>query len=455
MCILKYPILITLMFSVNLSANERPGAVFLLISPGARAVAMGSAFTGLCDDPSLLYYNPGGLGLYNKFGFLVMNQGLPPGIGRFIEERFLEFAGDIFYKNNSISPEPEWLSGLHPGMHYIYSAGIFPFKKIGNIGLSYTYLSTGITEVISSEGIYLGSYETYDYAVGLSYGTNILKRLGLGITTKYIYSLLVPAWVWEKMPELGIDKGGTGQTIAGDFGVLYKIWGCGIGFSVQNYGPRIKYMETSPGDRLPTRIRWGIVISPVVALDTILTISNYKALPFSISSIIDFKRVYDRSYDPKIPDDIWKSEGWEFIFFRYFSLRYGSFTDSLGWRIGPTEGIGFNLRNIQIDIATDQEIYDFETENWRVQIILNAIKPPEKIKNNSQLHKWLTIASTSLAPGGGQFYKGEGIKGLLFFTPSLYLGNRYFSSHSNTTKTWTLIGLGALYLASAIEALSN
>jgi hypothetical protein len=64
-----------------LVAADRPGAVFLTIPPGARALGMGTAFTGSCNDPSSFYYNPGALALYNRFGLVVLNQGLPPGIG--------------------------------------------------------------------------------------------------------------------------------------------------------------------------------------------------------------------------------------------------------------------------------------------------------------------------------------------------------------------------------------
>ncbi|KPJ73919.1 hypothetical protein AMJ52_02630 [candidate division TA06 bacterium DG_78] len=431
--LIQYIVLVILVSATQLFANDRPGAVFLSIPPGAKAVGMGSAFTASIEDPTFLYYNPGGLGLYDKFGFVVMNDFLPPGIGRFAEDRIYDL----------LNAEQGWLPALYPGMQYIYGAIIIPYNKIGNFGFSCTYLNTGITEVINTEGTYLGSYETYDYAAGLSYGKKIFDKLGIGITAKYIYSYLVPSWVWEQMPELGLDKGGTASSFAMDCGAIYRIWGFGVGASLQNLGPRIEYSSGS-SDRLPTRIRWGISLEPIVILDSLLySIHDYPIFNIPINEIFNVKFSYDRSYDPQQTDDIWKCSGWEFTFLKYLSYRRGSFI------MGTTSGFGFNLGHIEVDIAK----YYWDT--YHIQLTLNAVKPPESIRNNQTLNSVFTIASAAVVPGGGQFYKGEGIKASAFFLPSLYLGECYFSSDSKSTKTLTLIGLGALYVASAVEALLN
>jgi hypothetical protein len=439
-------------------AAERPGAVFLIISPGARQVAMGSAFTGLCDDASLLYYNPGGLGLYNTFEFTIMNQGPPPGLGRVIETGLLDImdevlASRVLYGSGYLNPDINWLPGLHPDMQYIYGTCIVPMKNLGNLGVHYTYLTTGPTSVIDPEGNYVGEYETYDYAVGISYGRSFLNnRLGFGLSGKYIYSYLVPDWVWESMPELGIDAGGTGSAVAVDAGAIFRMWGVGIGVALQNLGTRMGYTE-GDSDRLPTRFRWGIAFEPIIFVDRILSQSEH-AFP-SISRYFDAKIARDVSYDKDDFNDSWESFGIELTVFDIFSWRYGTFDDDDGARHGNTWGIGFNLRNVAIDIADDSEIYEFATNNWRVQISLRAQPPPERFQFNETLNKSLTIACATLAPGGGQFYKGEGIKGALFFIPSLYLGREYYRHESGSRKTLSLVGIGALYALSAAEALLN
>lgn len=441
----KYLILIIL-FSINthlLLAATRPSAMFLVIPPGVKAMSMGSAFSGSWDDPSSFYYNPGAIGFYNKFSFSTVNQGLPPGIGRFIEQGMLALSGKVLY-NKIVSPEPEWLPALHPDMHYISSFYAIPFYNIGTAGISFVYLTTGETVVYDENGVYLGTYETYDVATGLSYGRNFFKRLGVGITAKYIYSHLVPDWLLERMPELGIPRGGIGTAWAVDVGALYRIWGFGVGLSLQNFGTGMRYTESGSPDRLPTRIRGGISVEPLVALDSLYSIHNYKILNIPVNDILNITFNYDRAYDPEDPDDTWECSGWEFTVLKFLSYRTGSWNL---WRRRST-GIGLNLRNIEIDIA---RYFDYDA--YHVQMTFYAVKPPENIRNNKKLNNALIVGSSALAPGGGQFYKGEGIKGSLFLIPSLYLSNLYLSSEPDNKNYLALIGLGVLYLVSAAEAI--
>jgi len=431
--------MLIMLFSINahlLLAATRPGALFLIIPPGAKAMSMGTAFSGSWDDPLSFYYNPGTIGFYNRFAFSTVNQGLPPGIGRFIEQGMLDVCGRVLYKE-VIPPEPAWLSALRSDMRYVSSFYVAPFYNIGTAGISFTYLNTGETLVIDETGIYLGSYETYDVATGLSYGRNLFKRLGIGITAKYICSSLYPSWVGE---------GGLGTAFAVDLGALYRIWGLGVGVSLQNFGTGIRYTESGSPDRLPTRIRGGISVEPLVALDSLYSIHNYKILNIPVNDILNITFNYDRAYDPEDPDDTWECSGWEFTILKFLSYRTGSW--NLWWR--RSTGIGLNLRNIEIDIARY-----FDYDSYHVQMTFYAVKPPENIRNNKKLNNALLIGSSALAPGGGQFYKGEGIKGSLFLIPSIYLGNLYLSSESDNKNYLALIGLGVLYLVSAAEAISS
>jgi hypothetical protein len=427
-----------------LVAADRPGAVFLMIPPGARALGMGAAFTGSCNDPSSFYYNPGALAFYDRFGLVILNQGLPPGIGRLLEQGILVGSGTIFY-GETIHLEPSWLSQLYLDMRYVYSSYAMPIDGIGNFGLHVTYLNTGETEVRNFEGILLGTYESYDAAVSLSFGKTFFNRLGIGITGKYIYSYQVPAWVWEEMPELGIEYGGIGTAWAADIGILYRMWGVGIGASVLNLGTDIRYTESGSPFRLPLRIRGGISIEPLVTLDSLLQNRTIEIFGKPIHDIVNVTLNYDRAYDPQQPDDTWECKGCEFTFLNFFSYRVGK------WNImGNSSGFGFNLRNVELDIA---KYFGYDT--YHVQLTLHAIEPPENIKNNKTLNTWLTVASAAIAPGGGQFYKGEGIKASLFFVPGLYLGNSFLTTDSGTTRDLSLVGLVILYVGAGLEALLN
>ena len=67
----KWTVAILMAVAGSLSAAERPGAAFLSMGVGARAAALSSAYTGVADDTSALYWNPAGLaGLTHREGLL-------------------------------------------------------------------------------------------------------------------------------------------------------------------------------------------------------------------------------------------------------------------------------------------------------------------------------------------------------------------------------------------------
>lgn len=57
----KWTVAILAAMTGSLWAAERPGAAFLSMGVGARAAALSSAYTGVADDTSALYWNPAGL----------------------------------------------------------------------------------------------------------------------------------------------------------------------------------------------------------------------------------------------------------------------------------------------------------------------------------------------------------------------------------------------------------
>jgi len=434
--------LVIILIQINLLHADRPGAVFLMIPPGAKALARGAGFTGDCNDPVSFYYNPAAIAFHDKFTLTILNQGLPPGMGRLIEQGILAAAGEVFY-GETIQPEPAWLDQLQSDMVYNYFTYAMSIHGIGSIGLSTTYINTGVTEVYTVDGTYLGSFETYDAALGITYGKKLLNRFGVGITSKYIYQYALPAWVSLGLPELDFDQSGIGTAWAVDLGILYRLWGLNIGASAQNLGTNIRYTESGSLYRLPLRIRGGVSIEPFVFFDSLYQKQPTKIFGKPIYDVINIKLNYDNAYDPYEPDDTWESFGCEITFWNFFSYRTGKWD-----YMGTSRGIGFNLRNVEIDIAKY-----FNWDTYHVQLTFHSISPPDNIKNDLKLHRSLIAASSLLAPGGGQFYKGESIKGSLFFVPSMYLGRTILTSDSDSDKTYAAFGLVALYIGAAIEAL--
>lgn len=351
---------LTLFFTACFGAFEYPGAVFLMIWPAARPTSLGGAFVALADDASATYYNPAGQSFQNSFNATLMHC--------------------------------NWLPGLYPGMYYEFLAVTHSLPK-GTIGGNIIYLNTGKTEVINSRGEYLGEYTTFDLAFTLSYGYRILPQLGAGLSWKFIYSFLVPEWVWEAMPELGITSGGTGITWGVDFGLLYKPFrwlNCGA--SVANLGPNISYTASGESDPIPRMLRLGVNFTPIEKEDLKLNIPIEMVI-----GLTTFK--WDSlGYEFK---DAWKSLGIEISFAKMIHARIGYFEDVHGWRggletvIGEGEeekrevksiiswllgaksrvtrfglcyGFGLGVKNFSIDLGFDHMIYSFPTLNWKISI---------------------------------------------------------------------------------------
>jgi len=357
--------LVLLLLAGAISASQNPGAVFLMIWPGARPTSLAGAFTAISNDASSVYYNPGGLA-------------------------FLE-------RTNATLMHCNWLPGLWPGMYYEYLAVTHNLKDQGTLGLNVIYLTTGETDVINDRGEFLGRYTTFDVAPTLGYGFPVLSNLGVGISAKLIYSFLVPDWVWRAMPELGIEKGGTGITWAFDAGVLYKPFPyLNAGVAITNIGPNISYTSSGESDPLPRMLRLGLAYYPVQKEIFRLGITpeiNKIIVGMFSDTLKSFSQQFSEEWR-----DAWKSLGLEgelnlgevagFARLGYFEditgqrggvvlekdgLTYhyslwdiltrqklGSFK-SLGWTFGG----GIKFQRFQFDLGVDQFIYDFSTSNYK------------------------------------------------------------------------------------------
>lgn len=162
------------------------GAQFLKMGVGARACAMGEAFTGVADDPSALFWNQAGLSQLNRVGVLAM-------------QNF-------------------WLLD----MSYQYLAFAVP-SAIGTFGVSAAYSSSGTIPGYENfqETV---EYTAYDAAATLSYGRNIVRigagSLGLGLGGRVIQQAI------ENEAALGF---------AGDLGILYTSGGSAVEHNASDY----------------------------------------------------------------------------------------------------------------------------------------------------------------------------------------------------------------------------
>ena len=205
-----------LLFVLAGTSVAEPGsstAAFLQIPVGARAVALGGAYTALATDAYAMHYNPAGLGLSPR---------------------------EIVFAHN------EYVLDLSQE----YIAYVHPLDK-GAIGASVNYFDLGkfdktvIVGPVTNPTNFSsrGSFDASNYAITVGYGRQILvDGFYLGISGKYISQ--------------SIDSY-DGQTAAIDFGAYYQKPGSplSLGLSILNIGDKIKM--NAKYDALPLTFRVG------------------------------------------------------------------------------------------------------------------------------------------------------------------------------------------------------
>lgn len=181
-------------FKTDVTKVGTAAVPFLTIGVGARANAMGGAFSSVANDVTALFWNPAGIAKLNS------NQ-----IGLI---------------------HSDWIADLrHDFIGLSLSLGVY-----GNVGFSLNALTMDeiivrTPELPDGTGERAGSY---DMAIGLSYARSLTDRLSIGGTGK-----LVKSQLWH----MGA------QTMAFDLGVIFSnIFDTfQLGASITNMGGKIKY----------------------------------------------------------------------------------------------------------------------------------------------------------------------------------------------------------------------
>ncbi len=189
---------------------------------------MGNAGVAVADNANAMFWNPSGLAFQNKTQ-----------VG-------------ITHAN--------WLPEFDAGLFYEYLVGTYHVEDVGTFGASVTYLNLGEIEIRNIQGITEGTYNSYELAVGVSYGYRVSDRLGLGTSLRTIYSKLAPS--------NNQGDSGTAATVAGDLSALYRTAPFSLGGSqatfsaganLANMGGRMQYREVKQA--LPMNLRFGYALT--------------------------------------------------------------------------------------------------------------------------------------------------------------------------------------------------
>ncbi len=200
------------------------GAIFLLISPGARAGGLGEAQVAVTDDAYASYWNPAGLG--------------------FLKGQEL-----------SLMYVPEWLPGFNlDDMYYSFAAYRKHYPYLGTIGGHIIFLSLGEQTRTDEAANYLGSFSSYMAALTISYSALLSNKSSFGLNAKIFH---------QHLTDLGAggEKGKGYSTDFGfDIGYMHKEFlspRLDLGVTVTNIGPKVSFIDPAQADPQPTNFTLG------------------------------------------------------------------------------------------------------------------------------------------------------------------------------------------------------
>ena len=207
---------------------------FLQIEPDSRGAAMGNTGVAIADNASAMFWNPAGL---------------------------------AFQRGNQVSiTHSNWLANFNvDDLFYDYLVGKYYVEGIGTIGAHLTYLNLG-EQIQTNEDSpdIISKFNSYELALGLSYGFELNKNLALGTSLRLIYSSLASGTTVSQ------QKVNPGSSVGVDLALLYKtnpfILGennarFSAGLNLSNIGPGMQYTDNAQKDPLPATLRAGFAIN--------------------------------------------------------------------------------------------------------------------------------------------------------------------------------------------------
>lgn len=267
----------TFLFPVASQAQIAITAVpFLQIEPDSRGAAMGNTGVAIADNAAAMFWNPAGL---------------------------------AFQTGNQVSiTHSNWLANFNVNdLFYDYLVGKYYIEGIGTIGAHLTFLNLGeqaVTDATSPEII--SRFNSYELALGVSYGFEVSKNLALGTSLRVIYSSLASGVTVDE------QRVNPGNSVGVDLAALYRTDPFQIGmnearfsagFNLSNVGPGMQYTDNAQRDPLPTVLRFGFAFdydldpeginSFTIATDISKIMARQEAfeVPSGDSTITEFRTV--------------------------------------------------------------------------------------------------------------------------------------------------------------------
>ena len=240
-------------------------------------------------------------------------------------------------KNEATFMLAKWLPELASDLYYVYASYVHPLEGWGTIGGNITYLSLGQSIRTDEFGNDLGVFDSYDFALTLSYGTLFSPNLALGMNAKLIISNLSAVGA-------GREQGsGRGNSFAVDAGFIYRTYRnkLTLAAALTNVGPDITYIDADQSDPLPRNLAVG------VAYKLFDTPYNRLTATFEVNKeLVGVKDDISTEFDEAI-----ENMGLEYWYGSYVAFRAGYIYDRTGDVKTPTFGASLQYTNYHFDFA--------------------------------------------------------------------------------------------------------
>ncbi len=310
------------------AAQITAGAISLQIAPGARADAMGTAYTALANDAYATWWNPAGLGFLGEG----LGSAEPLSSGKYAAVTFSKLVPDFF-----------------DDVYYSYISYSQKLGAWSGFGVSVPFITYGDIPITDRDGLDLGTHTPAEFSAVFGYGTRLRTSMGVGASVKVYRADFAP-----KVLELDLNEGATGTTFAADVGFLYRSTSLplALGAAMLNMGPDITYVKASEASPLPRVLKLG-------AAYTILTRGTS-----SVLGAFDFTKPFVELRDEPI-----YGGGLEYAFAwgqsGNIALRAGYYSEKEGDVQDPTFGIGIAWKGFRYDFVSfpQSSVLDYVTRH--------------------------------------------------------------------------------------------
>jgi len=213
--------------SISQTNGVYPDVPFLLITPDARAGAMGEAGVAVMPDGNAMSINPA------KLAFLERPYGV------------------------SLSYSP-WLKNLVPDINLAYLSGFYQLDDRTVLGASLRYFSLGEITLVDEFQNQQGVFSPNELAFDATYSRKFGENFSLGTSARFIYSNLTSGQVNGSQQKPGMA---VAVDVSGFFKKPTVLFGkdaiLSAGLNLSNIGTKMSYAETQDKRFLPANMKLG------------------------------------------------------------------------------------------------------------------------------------------------------------------------------------------------------